>query len=251
MARFSYRSVVWGPPREEPAPPETPRPRTFVTAAYAGTRARRLPGMHRWAPARDVRPGILPARLVAVARPIKHRLSPGVFWRGGRPEPPPEPSERLYPWYVRSERQRRIIRHLGRAFTWRPSRSDEIVVVLPNTPLSRRVFVADRQRVIYVVDDMSRREMVERWQDPNAVLDHMIDWTGYLQSGETIQASGWQVDDPPDGTLVLAAEQNSTTAAVVWASFGTLGNVYKVRNRITTSHGRTDDQTILLYITQM
>lgn len=286
MARFSYRSVSWGPPsRDSAAPPEQLRARGFITA-YAGTHIRRPAACARWAPQRDTMPRVrasvwtiagnphrrlvavstswperpshpldpefLPARWVfGIARPIVHRRAPGLFLRGSRPEGPPVITDRVYVWYAHQTRHRRPTRQVHGWLRWRGQRPDVIVPDLPNTPIWRRVVVADRQRVIHVGATMSRREPAERWQDPNAYLDHMIDWADYLQSGEQIDASAWAIEGLNDGALTIEAGNYSISATVIWATGGTVGASYLIRNRITTSHGRIDDQSILLYITQM
>jgi len=75
-------------------------------------------------------------------------------------------------------------------------------------------------------------------KDPNAVLDYYVDWTRWL-NGDTIATSVWTV---PAG-LTNANDSHTTTAATVWLSGGTVGEAYKVTNRITTTGGRTEDRS--------
>lgn len=81
-------------------------------------------------------------------------------------------------------------------------------------------------------------------KDPNATLDYTWDWSQYLQEGETISSSSIIV---PSG-LTLSSSSSTTTKAVAWLAGGTLNEVYKVVNRITTSLGRTDDRMIKVRI---
>lgn len=79
-------------------------------------------------------------------------------------------------------------------------------------------------------------------KDPEAVLDHGMDWSGWLDENETIASQ-----------LVMAAPAGLTISAVTQAngivswrvSGGTLGQDYIVTCRITTSIGRVDDRSIL------
>jgi hypothetical protein len=99
------------------------------------------------------------------------------------------------------------------------------------------------------------RGIVQDRKDPDARLDWTIDWSDYLQDGETISTSAWAIDAPPDAVLVIAsgayAPSNTGTTATVWLTGGTLHKSYYVRNRITTSDGRIDDQTIRVFVVAM
>ena len=75
-------------------------------------------------------------------------------------------------------------------------------------------------------------------KDPNAVLDYYVDWTRWL-NGDTIATSVWTVA----AGLAVANDTHTTTAATVWLSGGTVGETYKVTNRITTTGGRTEDRS--------
>lgn len=75
---------------------------------------------------------------------------------------------------------------------------------------------------------------------PQAVVDYPLDWSRDLASGETILLSTWTV---PDG-LTKDSDSRTSTTTTVWLSGGTAGTVYAVRNKVTTSAGRTLEQTI-------
>lgn len=73
-------------------------------------------------------------------------------------------------------------------------------------------------------------------KSPTAVLDFGFDWTDWLDSGETIEASSWSV---PSG-LTNAGETFSTTQTKIWLSGGTAGTEYTVTNTIETTESATE-----------
>lgn len=83
-------------------------------------------------------------------------------------------------------------------------------------------------------------------KDPNEVLDYEIDWATYrLQSGETISSSTFSV---VEGDVVIDSDSDLAGVTKVWLSGGTHGTACLVLNRITTSAGRTYDQSVRLRI---
>jgi hypothetical protein len=91
-------------------------------------------------------------------------------------------------------------------------------------------------------------------KDPDARLDYEVDWgSSYLEDGETIASSVWAIDSAPDAILTIGTGDyvptNTTTTATVWLLGGTAGKIYLVRNRITTSENRIDDETLRVYVT--
>jgi hypothetical protein len=84
-------------------------------------------------------------------------------------------------------------------------------------------------------------------KDPDAVVDFGIPWAEWLGT-DTISAAPnsctWLV--PTGITSVL--QTNTTTAAWIWLSGGTVGTEYALCNRIVTAGGRTQDQTIYVII---
>ena len=80
-------------------------------------------------------------------------------------------------------------------------------------------------------------------KDPDDVDSFGIDWATRLD-GDTIASSTWTV---PDG-LTQDSSSNTTTTTTVWLSGGTDGDDYEVLNRITTTGGRTIDQTVKLRV---
>lgn len=76
-------------------------------------------------------------------------------------------------------------------------------------------------------------------KDPDAVLDYGIDWSTYLESGETITDSDWTV---PSG-ITKDSDQRADTSTKAWFSGGTAGETYTVSNKIVTSSSRTDERS--------
>lgn len=82
-------------------------------------------------------------------------------------------------------------------------------------------------------------------KDPDEVLDYQVDWTNRLQVGETISTCDFSV---VSGAVTINSEGNVGALATVWLSGGTAGELCSILNRITTSAGRTYDQTVKLRI---
>lgn len=81
-------------------------------------------------------------------------------------------------------------------------------------------------------------------KDPDEVKDYAINWEPLLGTDDTIAASAWSIADG-DGSLQIDADSFTDTVATVWLSGGAVGN-YEVLNRVTTTGGRTYDQTCKL-----
>lgn len=81
------------------------------------------------------------------------------------------------------------------------------------------------------------------YKDPNATLDYAVDWTDWLCS-DNISSVVWIV---PSG-ITESSTSNTSTTATIWLSGGTLGVVYTIVCRITTTAGRIDDRTFYIKI---
>ena len=81
-------------------------------------------------------------------------------------------------------------------------------------------------------------------KDPDEVLDYTIDWTDRL-TDETIETSTWTITGEDD-ELTQDTDTIANPYTVIWLSSGTLGVKYSLTNRITTTGGRTMDQTVTL-----
>jgi hypothetical protein len=72
-------------------------------------------------------------------------------------------------------------------------------------------------------------------KDPESVLDYTIDWSDFLNAGDTISSNTYTVDTG----LTASSSTNTTTTTTVTLSGGTAGTVYTVKCSITTSASRT------------
>jgi hypothetical protein len=79
-------------------------------------------------------------------------------------------------------------------------------------------------------------------KDPDEVDSFGINWAPRL-NGDLIASSTWTVDG-----LTQDSSSNTTTTTTVWLSGGVDGDDYEVQNRITTTGGRTIDQTVKLRV---
>lgn len=79
-------------------------------------------------------------------------------------------------------------------------------------------------------------------KDPSAVLDHGMDWSTWLDDGETIAGQPSVVASPAGLTISAVSQANGI---VSWrVSGGTLGQDYIATCRITTSLGRIDERSV-------
>ncbi len=74
--------------------------------------------------------------------------------------------------------------------------------------------------------------------DPDAIIDYIIDWTQWL-AGDNISTSAWLIDNATE-----ASAANTTKTATVFIQSAKPGKVVTMRNRITTTGGRTEDRTL-------
>ena len=88
-------------------------------------------------------------------------------------------------------------------------------------------------------------------KDPNEGEAYTLDWDDEtLATGETISTSAWAIEggDSGTGTVVIDSNSNTTTTATVVLSAGNKGQVYTLRNRITTSQSRTLDRSVTVRV---
>lgn len=85
-------------------------------------------------------------------------------------------------------------------------------------------------------------------KDPAARLDYTMEWDDYLDPlGDTISASEWRIIDPG---VTIDTPTNTPKTATIWVSSGTIGQTYKVTNKITTAAGRIDERTLAVRIVE-
>lgn len=83
-------------------------------------------------------------------------------------------------------------------------------------------------------------------KDPDATLDYGVDWSDYLDAGETLSMSSWSA--APAGDLTLSGEASGASSASVLVAGGMKGRIYRLVNRVTTSAGRTDERSITIRV---
>lgn len=82
-------------------------------------------------------------------------------------------------------------------------------------------------------------------QDASAKLDWGIDWSEWMDDGDSISVSDWTASSDD---LTLSSDSVSGDTTIVWVEGGSAGNWYTLTNSIVTSEGREDERTIRLQI---
>lgn len=77
-------------------------------------------------------------------------------------------------------------------------------------------------------------------KDPAAVLDYKLDWSDWMEDGDTITDDTVTV---PAG-LTLDSSSHDDASVTFWLSGGTAGQHYRVTVQITTSAGRVDERSV-------
>lgn len=78
-------------------------------------------------------------------------------------------------------------------------------------------------------------------QTPDEVLDWAMDWSTRGLSGDTIAGSVWAASSED---FTLSGDAVSGTMVTVWLTGGVPGKMYSITNTITTSGGRTLQETV-------
>lgn len=82
-----------------------------------------------------------------------------------------------------------------------------------------------------------------RTKDPDATKDYVMDWSDWLEDGDTIDSHEVIVSG-----VELEQSSNTDETVTAWVSGGTQGRFGYVTYRVTTTGGRVDDRTLLLEI---
>lgn len=82
-------------------------------------------------------------------------------------------------------------------------------------------------------------------KDPNDILDYEINWASRLAEEDTITMSIWTISG---SGLTKQSDSFEDTNTTIWLVGGTLGIKYTMTNRVTTTDGRTMDQSVTLKI---
>lgn len=85
---------------------------------------------------------------------------------------------------------------------------------------------------------------------PSERKRYTIDYSDWLDTGETISAVTFAVTPSTTNTLQIDAYQiaNPATSVVFFANFGDAGKQYTVDVKVTTSGGQTKEDTILFTV---
>lgn len=78
---------------------------------------------------------------------------------------------------------------------------------------------------------------------PGANLDYSLDWSNWLEDGETVTDSQWTATS---GITLSRNQVTSGSLTSTYAGGGTLNGTYILTNTITTSSGRIDSRIIRL-----
>ncbi|SCW69426.1 hypothetical protein SAMN02927924_02208 [Sphingobium faniae] len=84
-------------------------------------------------------------------------------------------------------------------------------------------------------------------KDPQARIDHEIDWSAYL-AGQHVTASAWHVSPGEAGGIVVEADAFEDLRTSVRLSGGAVGLLYCVTNRVTLSDGQVDERSVQIRV---
>jgi hypothetical protein len=77
-------------------------------------------------------------------------------------------------------------------------------------------------------------------KDPNATLQFGIDWADWLDAGDSITTSTFQVETTGTNLITIVDTSVVSNIASATLSGGTTGTVYTIANTISTVEGWTD-----------
>ncbi|CAM5536414.1 hypothetical protein ACFSUK_30935 [Sphingobium scionense] len=80
-------------------------------------------------------------------------------------------------------------------------------------------------------------------KDPQARIDHGIDWSAYL-AGQSLTGSVWTVVPLEPGGMAIDQHGFEPQRSSVRVSGGIAGHVYRLTNRVTLSDGQVDERSI-------
>jgi hypothetical protein len=86
-------------------------------------------------------------------------------------------------------------------------------------------------------------------KDPDAAVDHAIDWAPYLD-GRAIVASEWSVTPVEAGGIAVEEAGFDAGRTAARLSGGIAGHGYSLANHVTLSDGSSDDRSIVLRVEQ-
>ena len=84
-------------------------------------------------------------------------------------------------------------------------------------------------------------------KDPQARIDHAMDWSGDL-GGQSVVASEWHVSPAEPGALLIEAAGFEPGRTRVRVSGGAVGQVYRLTNRVTLSDGQVEERSVTVRV---
>lgn len=98
--------------------------------------------------------------------------------------------------------------------------------------------------------------MPYKWPDldPNELQAYSVDWSRFLNTGDTISSVAWLVNGTVTASygvadnLTIVQPTNTDTVATVRITGGNVGTKYKISCRITTTDGLIYERSIFLTI---
>ncbi|MEC3949785.1 phage fiber-tail adaptor protein [Sphingobium sp. HWE2-09] len=84
-------------------------------------------------------------------------------------------------------------------------------------------------------------------KDPQARVDHAIDWSAYL-AGQSLVASQWTVSPQEMGGVVVEGAAFQAQRSSARLSGGVAGRVYRLTNRVTLSDGQVDERSVTMRV---
>jgi hypothetical protein len=85
-------------------------------------------------------------------------------------------------------------------------------------------------------------------KDRQASVEYVVDWPAALIGDATIAASLWEVAPDEDGGVAVAGSAIDEARTSATLGGGIPGRVYRIRNRITLSDGRSDARSLSLRV---
>ena len=91
-------------------------------------------------------------------------------------------------------------------------------------------------------------------KDPDAIVDYSVDWgENWLKGSDVIATSSWSIsadDNIASPLLQIDSDAVDVTnkIATAWISGGKAGKTYLVTNRVNTTGGRRNDQSLFIKV---
>lgn len=84
-------------------------------------------------------------------------------------------------------------------------------------------------------------------KDPQARVDHAIDWSAYL-AAQTLVASRWAVEPVEAGGLVVEDSAFEARRSSARLTDGLVGRLYRLTNHVILSDGQVDERSVTIRV---